>query len=141
VPRISLVPDDPVSDARRRNMSAIRAVDTGPEMVVRRYLFGKGYRYRLHVPGLPGRPDIVLPRFRKVIEVRGCFWHRHRGCTLAATPKTRRPFWLAKFRKNVQRDRKNEAALRSEGWDVLVLWECEIEDGSFVAGLGDFLCR
>jgi DNA mismatch endonuclease Vsr len=106
-------------------MAAIRAKDTKPEMIVRRLLFRLGYRYRLHVTDLPGRPDIVFPRPRRIIEVRGCFWHRH-TCKDGRTPKANATYWTQKIQKNVDRDRQNEQSLRELGWDVLVLWECEV---------------
>ncbi len=115
-------------------MSRIRAKDTRPEMRVRRLLHGLGYRYRLHAPDLPGRPDLVFRPQRKAIFVHGCFWHRHQGCLRSQVPKTRRDFWLAKLDGNVRRDRRNQAALRDQGWGVLVVWECETKDLDQVAG-------
>lgn len=115
-------------EQRRRNMSRIRGRDTGPERIVRSMLHRMGYRFRLHRRDLPGRPDIVLPRLRSVIFVHGCFWHRHKGCRYATTPKTRAEFWQKKFEENVERDRRNVAALRKEGWRVLCVWECETRD-------------
>ena len=109
-------------------MSAIRGKDTRPEMLVRRYLHACGIRFRLHSRQLPGRPDIVLPRFRTVVFVHGCFWHRHPGCHLASTPATRTEFWSAKFSRNVERDRENASALAAMGWQVLTIWECETRD-------------
>ena len=117
---------DDVPDTRRRNMAAIRGKDTAPELVVRKMLHALGYRFRLHRRDLPGKPDIVLPRLRRVIEVRGCFWHRHQGCVLAAVPSTRPAFWTAKFAATVARDACNLDALELAGWNVLVLWQCEI---------------
>ena len=107
-------------------MSRIRSRDTKPEMVVRRLLHSLGHRYRLHRKGLPGKPDIVLPKYRTVIFVHGCFWHRHPGCKYAYTPKSRLEFWNKKFDENVRRDRENKKALRKLGWKVIVVWECEI---------------
>jgi len=111
---------------RSWNMSRIRSRDTKPEMVVRRLLHSLGHRYRLHRKGLPGKPDIVLPKYRTVIFVHGCFWHRHPGCKYAYTPKSRLEFWNKKFDENVRRDRENKKALRKLGWKVIVVWECEI---------------
>lgn len=111
---------------RSRMMSGIRGRDTKPEYVVRRYLHRLGFRYRLHDRRLPGRPDIVLPKHRTVVEVRGCFWHQHPGCRFAATPKSNGAFWQRKFRENVERDARNEALLETDGWRVLVIWECEV---------------
>ena len=120
---------DSISRERRSwNMSRIRGADTGPERKVRSALHRSGYRFRLHRKDLPGRPDIVMPRYHTVIFVHGCFWHRHAGCRLAATPKTRREFWADKFSGNVERDRRNIDELKDRGWRSLVIWECEIDD-------------
>jgi DNA mismatch endonuclease Vsr len=120
-------------------MSAIRAKNTAPEIEVRRLLWGMGYRYRLHVKGLPGEPDIVFHRRRKIIEIRGCFWHRHPGCPRAAVPKTRRAFWTAKFASTIDRDFRNMAALEESGWKVMVLWECEVKQSGLSDRLRQFL--
>jgi DNA mismatch endonuclease (patch repair protein) len=120
---------DRISKEKRSwNMSRIRATDTKPELVVRSLLHGMGFRYRLHVRTLPGCPDIVLPRWKCVVLVHGCFWHRHRGCYLAYTPKSRKTFWTEKFERNVYRDKKALAKLKQLGWKALVLWECELHD-------------
>jgi DNA mismatch endonuclease Vsr len=116
------------SDQRSANMAAIHGRDTGPEIVVRRLLCDIGVRYRLHVADLPGRPDIVMRSRRKIVEVRGCFWHQHKGCRLAYKPKTRRKFWREKFRRNIERDLENENRLTGLGYGLLVVWECETED-------------
>ena len=108
-------------------MAAIRGKDTKPEMVVRRFLHRAGFRFRLHVKDLPGKPDIVLPRYRTVILVHGCYWHRHPGCHFATTPKTNSAFWLDKFEKNVERDRRNVEQLEKAGWRVIIAWECEVK--------------
>jgi len=100
-------------------------VNTKPELIVRRVLHAMGRRFRLHCRDLPGRPDIVLPRFRTAIFVHGCFWHRHPGCRGTTTPKTRTEFWVAKFEANVARDVAAQAALAAAGWKVAVIWECE----------------
>jgi DNA mismatch endonuclease (patch repair protein) len=120
---------------RSRMMSGIRGRDTKPEMVVRRALHAAGLRYRLHVRDLPGRPDIVLPGRRTAVFVHGCFWHRHPGCRLAATPSTRPEFWQAKFEGNVRRDRQSSEALKAQGWAVVVVWECETRDPARVAAI------
>ncbi len=125
---------DTVDSAKRSEiMSRIRGRDTKPEMVVRRTAHRLGFRFRLHRKDLPGSPDLVFPRHRAVIMVHGCFWHRHPGCRLASTPKSRRDYWKAKFRGNVVRDRRSESALVELGWRVLVIWECETKDESEVA--------
>lgn len=108
-------------------MSRIRGKDTAPELKVRSMLHRMGYRFRLHVANLPGKPDIVLPKYKTAIFVHGCFWHRHEGCRLAYTPKTRTDFWARKLSENVQRDKVNSAMLQELGWNVVTIWECEIE--------------
>lgn len=110
---------------RSWNMSRIRNRDTKPELIVRSLLHKKGYRFRVHRKDLPGRPDIVLPRFKKIIFVHGCFWHRHEGCCYAYNPKTRVDFWQEKFRHNVKRDYEVKKKLLQLGWQVHVIWECE----------------
>ena len=111
---------------RSFNMSRIRSTDTKPESMLRSRLHSAGYRFRKNVRELPGSPDIVLPKYRTVILVHGCFWHRHKGCKFAATPKSNVEFWDDKFQGNVERDRRNVRALRDAGWDVETIWECEI---------------
>lgn len=115
------------TEKRSWNMSRIRGKDTAIEVLVRSALFRRGYRFRKNVKDLPGKPDIVLPKYRTVIFVNGCFWHRHEGCRLAATPGTRTEFWKEKFEKNVANDIKHREQLETAGWKVIVLWECEIE--------------
>lgn len=118
---------DVLSPAERSAlMSRIRGKDTTPERAVRSMVHGLGYRFRLHGRDLPGRPDLVLPRLRTVIFVHGCFWHRHARCRYATTPATRRAFWLEKFERNVERDRRTAAALRRLGWSVITVWECQL---------------
>ena len=116
-----------IVDSKRRSeiMSRIKGRDTVPEIAVRRIAHRLGFRFRLYRKDLPGRPDLVFPRYRAVIFVHGCFWHRHPGCRFAYSPKTRVQFWDEKFRKNVDRDRRNVQALHKLGWRVLVIWECE----------------
>ena len=113
---------------RSEIMGRVRAKDTKPEMVVRRMLHAAGYRYRLHARDLPGKPDLVFPARRKVVFINGCFWHRHRDCALARLPKSRTEFWTNKLERNRERDEKNVAALREQGWEVLTVWECEVRD-------------
>lgn len=120
---------------RSWNMSRIRSSDTTPELVVRSFLFRHGFRFRLHVKNLPGHPDIVLPKYRTVVEVRGCFWHRHPRCRQAATPSTNVEFWQEKFRQNVDRDRNTEKQLKELGWNLIVVWECELEKDGFLEAL------
>lgn len=117
---------DSLSPERRSwNMSRIRGSDTQPEMQVRSALHRAGFRFRLHRKDLPGRPDIVLPKYNTVVFVHGCFWHRHPGCKLAYEPKSRTLFWNEKFRRNVERDLRNANELRRLGWRVVTVWECQ----------------
>lgn len=108
-------------------MSRIHSRDTKPEKQLRSLLHRAGYRFRMHVKKLPGKPDIVLPKYKTVIFVHGCFWHRHDGCKYAYNPKSRTNFWEEKFRTTIVRDRKKTDELLSAGWRVIVVWECELE--------------
>lgn len=117
---------DTIDPARRSQlMSRIRSKDTKPEIAVRQILHRLGYRFRLHRKDLPGRPDIVLPRHRKIVLVHGCFWHGH-TCRLASKPKSNESYWTGKITKNKERDARNLAALEEAGWTVLELWECDV---------------
>jgi DNA mismatch endonuclease (patch repair protein) len=111
---------------RSKRMSLVRSTDTKPELLVRTIAHKSGYRYRLHVSKLPGKPDLVFPRLRKIVFIHGCFWHRHHACALARLPKSRLDFWVPKLTQNHERDLKNIAKLRRAGWRVKVIWECEI---------------
>lgn len=113
-------------ETRSRMMSGIRGKDTTPEMLIRKALFKAGFRYRLHYLGLPGRPDLVLPKYQAVVLINGCFWHGH-GCHLFKWPKTRREFWKTKIQSNVERDRRNMNIYREKGWRVLTIWECALK--------------
>lgn len=113
---------------RSRMMSNIKGKNTLPERRVRSFLHRAGLRFRLHDRRLPGRPDIIFPRYRAVVFVHGCFWHQHPGCKDAVTPKSNASFWLAKLARNVERDSQNHAALVSAGWRVFTVWECEINE-------------
>jgi DNA mismatch endonuclease (patch repair protein) len=120
---------DRITPERRSwNMSRIKGRDTGPEKRVRSLLHGLGLRFTLRNTGLPGKPDIVLPRWRTVIFVHGCFWHRHAGCRNNVMPKTRPKFWEKKLGGNVARDERNVVAVEQLGWRVRVIWECEVRD-------------
>ena len=112
---------------RSWNMSRITGKNTTPELVIRKLLHRAGYRFRLHAAELPGKPDIVLPKYQTVIFVNGCYWHRHKGCSEATIPKTRTDFWLEKFRRTVERDKQKQAELEKLGWNVLTVWECELK--------------
>jgi len=122
---------------RRRVMQRVRSNDTKPELVVRSFLFRHGFRFRLHVKNLPGHPDIVLPKYQTVVEVRGCFWHRHPGCRQATMPSANVEFWREKFKRNVDRDRNTEKQLRELGWNLIVVWECELKNKRFLEALPD----
>jgi DNA mismatch endonuclease (patch repair protein) len=113
---------------RSWNMSRIKSGNTKPEIVVRSLLHNMGYRFRLHRKDLPGKPDIVLPRYKSIIFVHGCFWHRHKECKNTTSPKTKKTFWREKFKANVIRDKKVQEELKSMGWKILIIWECELPD-------------
>jgi DNA mismatch endonuclease (patch repair protein) len=128
------------AEQRHYNMSRIRSKDTKPELTVRKWLWHHGYRYRLHRKNLPGKPDIVLPKYHAVVFVHGCFWHRH-GCKLTSTPATRKEFWEVKLNGNAERDKRNIQKIRELNWRVLVIWECEIKkwDSVLETKILDFL--
>ncbi|WP_352827103.1 DNA mismatch endonuclease Vsr [Mesorhizobium sp. M0494] len=129
-----------VDERRSRLMTRVRQRDTKPEMVVRRAAHSMGSRFRLQRRDLPGRPDLVFPRHRKVIFVHGCFWHSHPGCKCATVPKTRTEYWLAKLAANRARDSRVESELLELGWEVGIVWECETRNEAFLAGfLAKFL--
>jgi len=108
-------------------MANIRGKNTKPEILLRSYLFKSGFRFRIHPKELPGKPDIVLPKYKTAIFVHGCFWHYHQGCREGRVPNTNSKFWLDKLSKNVERDAKSEKLLKSLGWKVIIIWECDIE--------------
>lgn len=114
-------------ETRSYNMSRIRSKDTKPEMLVRKFLHAQGFRYRLHVKDLPGKPDIVLPKYKTVIFVHGCFWHGHEGCRYYVVPKTRTEWWTNKINRNILKDQSAKQLLVSNGWRVLDIWECELK--------------
>ena len=121
-------------------MRRIRATNTSPELTVRRLVHAMGFRFRLHVKTLPGRPDLVFARFRKIILVHGCFWHSHKGCKETHIPKSRQDYWRPKLKGNMRRDRVNTVKLERLGWKVLVVWECEaVQERSLVKRLRRFL--
>ncbi|TFD25170.1 very short patch repair endonuclease [Cryobacterium lyxosi] len=125
---------------RERTISRIRSVDTKPEWIVRRLLHSLGYRYRLHVSGLPGKPDLVFTRRQKVLFVNGCFWHSHSCSSGQSTPASNVVFWASKRSKTVARDARNKVYLETLGWSVLTMWECELHDSEILARtLCDFL--
>ncbi|HAE87145.1 TPA: very short patch repair endonuclease [Candidatus Marinimicrobia bacterium] len=116
-------------NTRSYNMSQIKSKNTKPEVIVRKYLFRQGFRYRLHDRKLPGKPDIVLPKYKTIIFVNGCFWHGHEGCKYYVVPKTRTEWWLNKIYMNKQRDSENLKKLKADGWKVITIFECELKDG------------
>lgn len=118
---------------RSRMMSGIKGKHTKPELAVRKFLHAHGYRFRLHRADLPGKPDIVLPRFRTCIFVHGCFWHQHPGCKYAYSPKSKQDFWLPKLAKNIERDEISEKKLREMGWQVVIIWECDTKNTEILA--------
>ncbi|WP_273429313.1 DNA mismatch endonuclease Vsr [Marinobacter sp.] len=113
---------------RSKIMSSVKTKDTGPEMVVRRLLHRSGYRYRLHAKDLPGRPDLVFRSRKKVIFVHGCFWHGHEKCRFGNPPKSRLDYWLPKLQANRARDERTIRSLREQGWDVMIVWQCEVKE-------------
>ena len=124
-----------VSERRSRNMSAIKSKNTKPEIAVRKLLHSMGFRFRLHKKDLPGSPDIVLPKYKTVIFVHGCFWHRHENCKYASTPKTRSEFWESKFEGNIKRDKINQTNLIKLGWKIIIVWECELKKTHYLKDL------
>ena len=115
-------------EVRSYNMSRIRSKNTKPEITVRKFLYQQGFRYRLHVNNLPGTPDIVLPKYKTVIFIHGCFWHGHDNCKYAATPKTRTDWWLSKINSNKERDNKIKLSLKELNWTVYEIFECELKN-------------
>ena len=131
---------DTVTKKKRSEiMSKIRSKDTRPEMIVRKLLHAAGYRYRLHSKDLPGKPDLVLPKYRTVIFVHGCFWHQHKGCSFAATPKSNVGYWSEKLASNRLRDAESTAILLKSGWRVLVVWECACKSEKLASAIFSFL--
>lgn len=124
---------------RSFNMSRIKGKDTKPEMLVRRFLHANGFRYKLHDKTLPGKPDIVLPKYKTVIEVQGCYWHGHQNCRYSHLPKSNTEFWKEKIGANVKRDKENLKKLKELGWNVIVIWECELKPKVFHQILNDNL--
>ena len=115
---------------RSYNMSQIHGKDTKPEELVRKFLFSQGFRYRKNEARLPGKPDIVLPKFKTVIFVNGCFWHTHEGCRYFVWPKSNAEFWKDKIEKNVIRDQRNYELLRQDGWKIIIIWDCQLRSSN-----------
>jgi DNA mismatch endonuclease (patch repair protein) len=117
-------------DKKRRSeiMRAVKSFDTKPEIIVRKYLFAKGFRFRLQNKSLPGKPDISLKKYNLLIFVHGCFWHGHSNCKIYVMPKTNKKFWYSKIENNIKRDKRNIRKLRNQGWNVIVIWECQLKN-------------
>jgi DNA mismatch endonuclease (patch repair protein) len=126
-------------ETRSFNMSRIRSKDTKPELIVRKFLFSRGFRYKLHDKSLPGKPDIVLPKYKTVIFVHGCFWHGHEGCRYFVVPKTRTDWWLNKINTNINKDSASVSRLREAGWKVLTIWECDLRKNTADSTLDNLL--
>ncbi|WP_290697898.1 very short patch repair endonuclease [Amphritea sp.] len=116
---------------RSKNMAAIKGKDTKPEIAVRKFLYANGLRYRLHRKDLAGKPDITSFKYKTVVFVNGCYWHRHKGCKFSTMPKSNTEFWVTKFQGTVARDMRNYAVLKDNGWNVIVIWECEVNNRSY----------
>lgn len=127
------------SEVRSFNMSQIKDKNTKPEMLVRKFLFANGFRFRLHVKKLPGKPDIVLPKYKTVVFVNGCFWHAHEGCKYFVIPKTRTDWWLNKLSINKQKDGENFSRLALSGWKIIVIFECELKSKKRIQTLRNLL--
>jgi DNA mismatch endonuclease (patch repair protein) len=123
--------DNHSKEIRSMNMSHIRSKNTKPEELVRKYLFAQGFRYRKNVKALPGCPDIVLPRYKTVIFVNGCFWHKH-DCPRFVWPSTNQEYWIPKIKRNVERDKANHETLQAMGWNVIIVWECELKKNTYM---------
>jgi len=126
-------------ETRSYNMSRIKSKDTKPELLVRKFLHKNGFRYRLHVKDMPGKPDIVLPKYKTVIFIHGCFWHGHEGCRYYVVPKTRTEWWLNKIQGNSANDIKTEMLLKTAGWRIIKLWECELKKTGIEATFSNLL--
>ena len=119
--------DNHSKKVRSYNMSQIRSTDSEPELMVRKYLFSKGLRYRKNAKDLPGKPDIVLSKYKTVVFVNGCFWHGHHGCKYFVMPKTNTDYWSSKINRNIDRDKENYTKLEELGWNVITVWECQLK--------------
>lgn len=131
--------DNRTKEQRSNCMKNIRSKNTTPELIVRKFLYNRGYRYRLHYKKLPGKPDIVLRKFNTVIFINGCFWHGHKNCSEAKKPKSNSEFWKTKIVSNQQRDMKNIESLSKLGWRVLTIWECQLQKDLMESTLSDIV--
>lgn len=127
--------DNRTKEQRSYNMKQIRAYDTKPELAVRKYLHSAGFRYRLYDRKMPGKPDLVLPKYKVVIFINGCFWHGHKNCKYAKIPVSNSNFWICKIEKNKERDKRNNNLLKKQGWSVFVIWECQLNKVKFTKTL------
>jgi len=128
-------------ETRSFNMSMIKGKNTKPEIIVRKFLHRNGFRFRLNYSRLPGKPDIVLPKYKTVIFVNGCFWHGHEGCKYFVIPKTRTDWWINKINDTKERDKIKSSKLNELGWNILVIWECELKPGNLEKSLNDLLLK
>lgn len=126
-------------ETRSYNMSQIHGKGTKPEEMVRKFLFSQGFRYRKNDSRLPGKPDIVLPKYRTVIFINGCFWHKHEGCKDFVWPKSNVDFWKEKITKNVERDRKQQLELQKQGWNVIIIWGCQLKKDLFSSTMTELI--
>lgn len=126
-------------EIRSYNMSCIHASNTKPEEKVRKYLFAHGFRYRKNDKRYPGKPDIVLPKYKTCIFINGCFWHMHQNCKYFVMPKSNVRFWKQKLQKNVERDQKNYQQLQASGWQVLIIWECQLKKSVFEGTMNELI--
>ena len=124
-------------EVRSYNMSMIRGKNTKPEIIVRKFLHSRGFRFRLHKPDLPGKPDIVLPKHKTIIFIHGCFWHGHKNCKYFVIPKTRTKWWVKKIEGNKQTDKRNNSKLRKAGWRIITLWECQLRPKKIIKTLSE----
>ena len=131
----SLMTDSHTPTQRHANMAAIRGKNTKPEIIVRKWLWREGFRYRVNDKKLPGKPDIVLPKYRVAIFINGCFWHGHEGCRYYTVPKSNTEFWTSKVARNKERDLKNTTLLREQGWAVWTIWECQLKNNTLLETL------
>lgn len=130
-------------EKRSANMAKIRNKDTSIELAIRQWLFANGFRYRINVNTLPGRPDIALKKYKAIVLVNGCFWHGHLNCKIAHIPKSRKDYWLQKIKKNIQRDKFNIDQLKILGWRVFIVWECELKNNpeKILTSLKNFILK
>ena len=135
------MPDHLTPNKRSWNMSRIRSGDTSPELLVRKYLYSHGVKYRIHRKNLPGKPDIVISHLKTAIFVHGCFWHQHDGCSRANLPKSKKHYWIPKLQKNTERDRINISTLIDMQWNVIVIWECETKTLENLAEINGLISR